>query len=270
MRIFFAGARGKYLKLMLEMGVKNLLSSYENPRATEETAEALKVNYPGQAFLLDSGAFSAWNSSRVINLNEYINFAGEFIARHSDRISHIHVVNLDVIPGEQGRIPTRKEVEEAARLGWENMIRMEKAGLTPLHIFHQGEDFKWLERLSERHRYIGISPSNDSSLKNKKLWMDAVYARIRAKNMTHGFAVTSRLLMERFPWFSVDSTSWMAPQIYGKAVFSREFEAMDLSSRCRSHVDYVIMENVRVLRRLQKKYTALWRGRGVVWDEDET
>jgi hypothetical protein len=87
--------------------------------------------------------------------------------------------------------------------------------------------------------------------------------------MTHGFAVTARKLMLAFPWYSVDSTSWMAPVQYGKSVFTREFAELGLNSRCTSHVEYVIHMNIRELRRLQRGYTQLWARRGVVWDEDE-
>jgi len=269
MRIFFAGVSKQYEEAFVSLGVKNYLSSYENPKGTDIAAGIAGQCHPGNAFLLDSGAFSAWNSGRTINLNQYIAYAKDFIARHRGVIDHIYVVNLDVIPGEQGIKPTKHEVEDAARQGWENMIAFEKAGLTPVHIFHQGEDFKWLERISARHRYIGISPNNDAGLKSKFLWMKKVFSIIQARNMTHGFAVTARKLMLSFPWYSVDSTSWMAPQIYGKAVFTPEFSELGLTSRSKSHVDYVIHSNILELRRLQRGYTQLWARRGVVWDEDE-
>jgi len=269
MRIFFAGVSPQYEKAFLQLGVKNYLSSYENQKGTDLAASIAGRCRPGNAFLLDSGAFSAWNSGRAIDLKEYISYARDFIARHCDKIDQIYVVNLDVIPGVQGVKPTKKEVEDAARQGWENMIRFEKAGLTPVHIFHQGESFEWLVRIAARHRYIGISPNNDASIKSKFNWMQRVYSIIKARNMTHGFAVTARKLMQAFPWYSVDSTSWMAPTMYGKAVFTPEFDELGLSSRCKSHVEYVIHANINELRRLQKKYTRLWASRGVVWDEDE-
>lgn len=269
MRIFFAGVGKQYFNAFEELGIKNYLSTFENQKAAAEAANLAGAMRPHNAFLLDSGAFSVWRSGRSIDLREYIAYAKDFIARNRHAIDHIYVVNLDVIPGEQGTMPTKKEVEEAARQGWDNMVQFEKAGLTPVHIFHQGEGFEWLERISARHRYIGISPNNDASIKSKFNWMKRVYSIIRAENMTHGFAVTARKLMQAFPWYSVDSTSWMAPVQYGKAVFTEEFGEIGLSSRCKSHVDYVILRNIRELRRLQKIYTQLWAKRGVVWDEDE-
>lgn len=269
MRIFFAGVAKQYEDAFVALGVKNYLSSFENQKNTDFAATIASRCRPGNAFLLDSGAFSVWRSGRHIDLKEYIAYAKDFIARNHGLIDHIYIVNLDAIPGEQGTKPTKKDVEEAARQGWDNMIQMEKTGLTPLHIFHQGERFEWLERIAGRHQYIGISPNNDASLKSKFNWMKKVFSMVRARNMTHGFAVTARKLMQSFPWYSVDSTSWMAPQIYGKAVFTPSFEDLGLTSRSKSHVDYVIHANIRELRRLQKTYTQLWARRGVVWKEDE-
>lgn len=269
MRIFFAGVGKQYEDAFVSLGVKNYLSSFENPKGTDLAAGIAGRCRPGNAFLLDSGAFSSWNSGRSIDLKEYISYAKDFIRQHRKTIGHIYIVNLDVIPGEQGKKPTMREVEEAARQGWDNMIQFEKAGLTPVHIFHQGERFEWLERIAARHRYIGISPNNDAGPKSKFNWMREVFGRIKAGNMTHGFAVTARKLMRAFPWYSVDSTSWMAPVQYGKAVFTPEFDELGLTSRAKSHVNYVIHSNILELRRLQRENTQLWKRRGVVWDEDE-
>lgn len=160
--------------------------------------------------LLDSGAFSAWNAGAQIDLDDYIRFIRENI----DYVSAY--VNLDVIPGEPGRIPTPTEVEESAQQGWNNMLYMEGVGLSPVPVFHQGEQFKWLERMIEHGcEYIGISPANDRSTQQKQLWLDRVfnlvcdddgYARVK----THAFGVTSPHLISRYPWHTVDSTTWLA------------------------------------------------------------
>jgi len=274
MRIFFAGVASRHFRIFEELDVKNILMSYASPASAEATASWLGKR-PGGVFLLDSGAFSVWRSGKTIDLNAYIDFSKDFIARYRGRIK-VHVVNLDVIPGVQGIPPTKAEIDEAAERGWNNMLQMEKAGITPLHIFHQGEDFRWLEKLSARHRYIGISPSNDMTTKSKHAWLRHVYSIIRAKNMTHGFGVTAKSLMQAFPWYSVDSTSWLAPEIYGKAVFSTGLDDFGLkggesglSSRKKSHVARVTFTNIREVLRLQRVYTNLWAHRGVVWPEDE-
>lgn len=273
MRIFFAGVPARYFPVFEELDVKNALMSYASPGSAEVVASQFGKR-PDTVFLLDSGAFSVWRSGKEIDLKAYIDFSKDFIARHGKRI-RVHIVNLDVIPGVQGLPPTKAQIEDAAAQGWDNMLQMERAGITPLHIFHQGEDFSWLEKLAARHRYIGISPSNDMSTKSKHHWLRRVYSIIRANNMTHGFGVTAPTLMKAFPWYSVDSTSYLAPEWYGKAVFSGRLDQFDakppdegLSSRTKSHVRYVVQVNIKELLRLQRLYTNLWAARGVTWPED--
>lgn len=165
---------------------------------------------------LDSGAFSAWNVGREIDLDHYIAYI-------KANIEHIdYYVNLDVIPGAFGRVPTQEEVEESAAKGWENMLRMEAEGLKPIPVFHMGEQFKWLRRMVEHGcPYIGISPANDRTTEKKRLWLDRVFAEITDKEgwpvvKTHAFGVTAIDLLIRYPWYSADSTTWIMIAARGK------------------------------------------------------
>ena len=95
--------------------------------------------------MVDSGAYSAWkqpkHKRKPIDLDAYISFC---IANQAYIDT---IVNLDVIPGEDGRKPTFGEVEDSAKKGYSNLKKMEEHGLSPIPVFHQGEDMYWLERL---------------------------------------------------------------------------------------------------------------------------
>lgn len=167
------------------------------------------------SLVLDSGAFSAWNRGVEIDLDAYI----AFIKANIEWIDHY--VNLDVIPGAFGRIPTLAEVEESASKGWENMLYMEEHGLRPMPVFHMGERFYWLDRMIDHGcDYVGISPANDRTTDQKRMWLDRVFAHIadsqgRPVIKTHGFGVTAIPLLVRYPWYSADSTSWALAGAYG-------------------------------------------------------
>lgn len=163
------------------------------------------------SLMLDSGAYSAWTRGVVIDLIEYANF----ILSKPDVWDT--VVNLDVIPGSFGRAPTAKEVAASATAGWENWQelrrRLAPIGISPLHVFHQGDDFKWLTRIMDESDYLGISPGNDRSLGERRGWLDEVMLRLTDDQgwpirRFHGFGVTSPALLGAYPWFSVDSISW--------------------------------------------------------------
>lgn len=165
--------------------------------------------------VLDSGAYSAWHKKEFIDIHAYI----DFCLKYKDCIDH--VVNLDVIPGEWGRIPSGEEVEASAQKGWENFLLMKSAGLTVMPVFHMGERLYWLDKMMEECDYVGISPANDKHTNDKRVWLDRIFTHITdndgwPKIRTHGFGMTSLPLLFRYPWYSADSMSWALVGGYGK------------------------------------------------------
>ena len=173
-----------------------------------------------ELLVLDSGAYSAWVQKRPVLLDDYI----EYIKANQEHIDHY--INLDVIPGEFGRVPTSDEVEKSAQEGWDNMMRMRDAGLDPVPVYHQGERIEWLWRMMDEAKcdYIGISPANDRHTPQKRIWLDMVFDFITDDDgmpliKTHGFGVTSVPLICRYPWYTADSTTWALMGGYGKVMF---------------------------------------------------
>jgi len=162
-----------------------------------------------KVFMLDSGAFSAWNNGKVIDIDHYC----AFIKAHAEFIDHY--VALDVIPGAFGVTPSPEEVEVSAQKSWDNLLYMQAEGLDPVPVFHMGEQFKWLRRMIDHGcKYIGISPANDRTTAAKKVWLDRVFDEITDKEgwpvvKTHAFGVTAIDLLIRYPWYSADSTTWI-------------------------------------------------------------
>jgi len=164
---------------------------------------------------LDSGAFSAWSRGVKIDIEEYISF----IKKHSDVISIY--ANLDVIGGDSG-VPG----EETARRTLENQRIMEKAGLSPLPVFHYGEPYEYLEKYVEEYDYIALGVAGNSGVKLVP-WLNECFSKYICdedglpKVKVHGFAVTSLKLMIMYPWFSVDSTSWVITSRMGSIFVPR-------------------------------------------------
>ena len=145
---------------------------------------------------LDSGAFSAFTQGVSIDIQEYIAFI------HENKGNLSVYANLDVIGSPEGT--------------WKNQKIMERAGLNPLPCFHYGEDFKWLRRyLDQGYEYIALGGMVPISTPNLLVWLDQVFGNFicdekgMPKIKVHGFGLTSFRLMLRYPWYSVDSTSWV-------------------------------------------------------------
>ena len=215
MYVFFAGGLGiefdKDSPVSPELLEYRLLSyHYMNQSLSESYFREYRDRY--RMIIMDSGAFSAWNAGSKIILDDYISYLKDYI----DEIDY--VVNLDVIPGVPGlkRIPI-EEVERSAAKGYDNYNYMLSKGIPEdkiIHVFHQNEDFKWLQRmLDDKMTYIGISPANDRTTKEKIMWLDRCMEYVCDDKgyptvKFHGFAVTSLRLMLRYPWYSVDSSTW--------------------------------------------------------------
>ncbi len=208
-----------------ELGVTNKLCSFLYPDQLDSWFN-VSVNTPGK-IIIDSGAFSAWNKGKEVDFNAYIEYCKKALADNRAKNKTIRVVNLDVIPGKKGETSSltksvKKEdkdiINQAAQKGYENLLYFLKQGITPIHVFHQGEDFKWLEKMVEKTDYIGISPANDVGMDQKRLWIDRTFSFLAKNNIqiqTHGFAVWSPSIILNYPWTSCDAATWKSLAAYG-------------------------------------------------------
>ncbi len=235
-------------------------------------------------FLLDSGAFTAWSQGQEIDFEAYTRFAVERTAMWP----HTHTINLDVIPGEMGRdsTPAEREAAMAASLAHADKLRAE--GLRVTEVYHQDEPVSFLRLLIERRRegeILGISPRNDVSQKAKREWLLKVLRQLihdggpRSLPPMHGLAVTARPLLEAFPFFSVDSSSWSAAFRWGRIPGHEAFKGRTLyetygatheKARLNSedHLEILtaaVHTTIRGMGETRDRVTRLWESRGVAW-----
>ncbi len=215
--------------IALNRQITNRLVSYLYPEQLKEWC-AQVPDVPGN-IILDSGAYSAWVKGKTIPLDEYITYAKEAEQIAKDHNKVLHVVNVDVIPGAPGKSmhlnkmntkANRKKINKAASQGYENLLRMKDAGITPIHVFHQGEDWDWLHKMVEHTDYIGISPANDMSVPARIEWMRTVFSHMYKHNIdvdTHGFAVLMRPVLRKLPFTSTDAATWRILAAWGNILY---------------------------------------------------
>jgi hypothetical protein len=166
--------------------------------------------------MLDSGAFGAWGKEQTIAITDYIKFV-------RDVEPYVHTyVNLDVIPGARGRPRTFADIDASAAASYRNLQLMKDAGLRPIPVFHQGEDFRWLEKmLRDGENYIGISTAKNQRPLVQQEWLDIFFATVtdelgRPLIKVHGFGSAHVDWLQRYPFYSVDSSGWIKAAINGK------------------------------------------------------
>jgi len=156
---------------------------------------------------LDSGAFSAHTLNIELRVSDYC----DYIKRNTDIIRvEDGAMMASVLDGIGDPLQT-----------WRNQMEMEARGVRPLPCFHSGEEPEYLDYYVKNYEYITLGGMVGASTDKLKIWLDRVWDKHlvdgsgRPRVKVHGFGITSRPLMERYPWYSCDSSSWIQSASYG-------------------------------------------------------
>lgn len=155
--------------------------------------------------MIDSGAYSAFTRGEPIDLQRYI----EYLHRVIPLFDSVEYVNLDVIGGDGSD-------------SYENWQEMRRQGLNPVPVYHVITDVKWLKKYLRETDHISIGAVAATAYKRRTWSLDRVWEEFLVGSdrmplfRVHGMGATSFRIMRRYPWHSVDSTSWLQPSAYGK------------------------------------------------------
>lgn len=138
------------------------------------------------SYFLDSGAFSAFQQGTELNLQDYIDFV------HKWKDSLDVYASLDVI----GDAATSKT----------NYLEMKKQGLDPLPCVHIGTDVSYIDFYLQHTNYIALGGMAKRRPQIRKAWLDGIFSNYDCD--FHGFGVQDVPLLKRYPWYSVDASTW--------------------------------------------------------------
>jgi hypothetical protein len=216
-------------------------------------------------FFLDSGAYSAFTLKKNINIDDYI----AFIKKYEKQISLY--ATLDVI-GDYKKTTVNTEY-------------MESKGLKPLPTFHYGSPKSELKRMLEKYDYIALGGLVPLAKKRKKLqqWLDGCFSVIGKywPKKIHGFGVNAVWAWKRYPFYSVDATSWLKFAIHRTILQFENHEitlvnirdhskkGAELLSLIKNRKDYNFMyaQNIKAYREAAEYVTKLWKCKGINWDK---
>lgn len=115
-------------------------------------------------------------------------------------------------------------------LTWKIQKFLEKEhGLKPVPVIHYGADMAWIERyLDDGYTFLGIGGLGQGVGKEEYFkWGDRLFSLLCSGPdrlpcaKTHGFAMTAWDLLVRYPWWSVDSASWIKAAAFGQIYVPR-------------------------------------------------
>ena len=177
-----------------------------------------RIRKDGVRLFLDSGAYTAWTKGEEIDLDEYI----DFCHANEDIIAMASV--LDKLVSRVEDIP------EAVKTTYKNLKIMERRGVKNiLPAYHFLEDEDVLDHYAKNYPYIAIGGLVGKSTKQLLTWLDRIWERylINAdgtpKTKVHGFGITALPAMERYPWASVDSSTWVQWSASGMILMPDKF-----------------------------------------------
>lgn len=232
-----------------------------------------RLGYWPRSCLGDSGAFTVWTKGETIDLDAYIAWCHSYLEKRPDFLA----ISLDVIPGSlDGGAPTKAQQKKAMRDSLKNGDRLREAGVRIMEVFHWHEPNSYLDELLDRRQegeVLGIGGlAGGGSIVAKREFCDSVFARVKERcgdwaqlPPIHGLGISPESpLAARYPWWSVDSSSWAAPAKFGRHV-SRNGKRGGRDSRVgnRSVRRLYLTRVLEGWNRREVELTRMWEQRGI-------
>lgn len=146
--------------------------------------------YVYRDWALDSGAFSAMNSGKVIDLEAYVVKAKELLAT-DPKLTEVFA--LDVIGDWRASV--------------RNAERMWAEGIPAIPTFHGGSPWDVLVGLARDYPKVALGGVALHKAGEKERFAGQCFARVWPKKL-HGFGYGAERYLVKFPFHSVDATSW--------------------------------------------------------------
>lgn len=246
MKLCFAGAENlKHFGVLKESGVKNTLISAYSYGYNRDITPLLN-----DFLLVDSGGYTARTKGVKISVKDYI----DFINRNNVKLAF----NLDTA-----------NVAETLRNQNELLINT-NANIIPVYHYSDficKENRKLLDKFIAKFDYIGIGGLAGANLKLEKIpdFFHYIFSRTKNEIKTHGLGITNKAILKKYPFYSVDSTSWLSAVRYANYNNVNDERLAKYYSKTKHYTEVLKIEIPGFLA-LEKFITELWEKRGVKWE----
>jgi hypothetical protein len=177
----------------------------------------------GVDIMMDSGAHSfhtlvsrgqsvTFNiKGKQIDLRQFMQDYADFVKQYSDKKSKSQFhwyVTLDY--------------KRECPVIWEATKMLRDFGIRPVPVYHGDSSLDWLRRyIDAGHKLIGVGIHRQGTKRGRdgvRSYYDSIFDLTeRQKVACHGFAVTGDYMFQ-YPWYSVDSTTWLKAAAFGKII----------------------------------------------------
>ena len=267
MRLLAAGGGSKdYVRLCVKHQCSKLYSALGEKKYIGEWAQ-----YP-LFLMVDSGAHS-WNKTTITKVTAHRassklppieRHAEEYLAFVGNNAHHPWVfVELDCYG-----VLSREFVDEMYVAARRIVERLPAQFIRVYHPVLDGGTLRTLDEwIDEGQTYIGIG--NDSTH-----LLPAIFARTRDRVKVHGFAMTKMPLLERYPFYSADSTTPLATMMYGSLFDGHTFKQIGVHKLIKERSPHKFSDvtdrldmALRDFKKSEDYLTRLWTTKGVTWTD---
>ncbi|MEK6878896.1 MAG: hypothetical protein AABY22_04775 [Nanoarchaeota archaeon] len=193
MKVYFAGISGNAnrLRFLKDFGANKLMLTYADiklyGRKQWERFQSFDI-------LFDSGAFSIWKRGIELDINDYCKYLEEKNIQK--------YICLD-------------KIGDWEKTG-ENLAIMEGNGFNPIPVFHYGTPLNKLEILINKgYNYICLGGTVGRKRPEREKFFNEVFANFNKINF-HGLGMTDIALVKKYPFYSIDSTTWLCCEKVGE------------------------------------------------------
>lgn len=268
-KLYFAGAES-YWKYFKDYPQAHLLSYY--PEIGKRPKDV-----PNPLFC-DSGAFKIMTGkhAKEITIQDY----ADYLKKHKEEFEVY--ATLDVL----------WDWKATAK----NQAYLEEQGLNPLPAFHIGSPFKVLKEMVQRYDYIAIGGiARERSKAKLQNHLNKVFTIARDTCKLHCFGRFATFILEYYPFYSADATSWLeANRLGGGFVYyfkdgemvcnnyknpkhqigrhladhweQNEDGSINRDLRGNKHYKRRTDHNIRAWLQYESYLQKLWRERGIEWN----
>lgn len=235
--LYFAGSQAAEVdKYLQQKNCLRLFSYLNEKKGIDEWKEQLPKN-----LFIDSGAFSVAHNNKTVDIDAYIDYI------NSNPEINIFV-ELDKIPYP---ILNKETAKESSEVSWKNYLYMKERVTSPcnlLPLYHFGESIDHLKRIlntpykGELPAYIGIGGRHGVSTKLQELYFQNIFDVVKSSDnpnvKIHVFGMTVLSTLEKFPFYSADSTTWLQLGVNGN-IFSNKYGIINVSERQKKAKDNI-------------------------------
>lgn len=236
MKVFFAGTRARlYYPEAFELPYVLESFAYFSPQQKQQIKTA-------KMFLLDSGAFTFMSGSGGnVNFDEYLERYIAFI--NENDIRYFFELDVDAIVGYDKVKEYRRTLER-------------KTGRRCIPVWHKSRGVDEYKRIVKDYDYIAIGgiASGDIKRTEYKYFTPLLNYAHHAGCKVHGLGFTNTELLHKYPFDSVDSTTWISGSRFGSVYRFNGRRMVATNVPCKRMIDYKIVDlhNLREWMKFQK------------------